>query len=107
MDSLSPGRIYGTTCADTGNKWRRLVPPPLFPTLWLAGFTVSKCAHDKTDILFKAAVNQAFLSICTRASKRRLELVEEVDEDKERHGADWQGTKQPYQLALRCQSRRL
>ena len=62
--------------------------------------TVSKCAHDKTDILFKAAVNQAFLSICTRASKRRLELVEEVDEDKERHGADWQGTKQPSQLAL-------
>ena len=30
----------------------------------------------------------------------RLELGEEVDEDKERHGADWQGTKQPYQLAL-------
>eukprot|EP00964_Phaeocystis_antarctica_P057816 scaffold34241_cov57-Phaeocystis_antarctica.AAC.2 len=30
----------------------------------------------------------------------RLELGEEVDEDKERHGADWQGTKQPNQLAL-------
>eukprot|EP00964_Phaeocystis_antarctica_P098655 scaffold64637_cov44-Phaeocystis_antarctica.AAC.1 len=30
----------------------------------------------------------------------RLELGEEVDEDKECHGADWQGTKQPYQLAL-------
>ena len=30
----------------------------------------------------------------------RLELGEEVHEDKERHGADWQGTKQPYQLAL-------
>ena len=30
----------------------------------------------------------------------RLELGEEVDEDNERHGADWQGTKQPYQLAL-------
>ena len=30
----------------------------------------------------------------------RLELGEEVDEDKERHGADWQGIKQYYQLAL-------
>ena len=37
MDSLSPGRIYGTTSLDTGTNWRRLVPPPLFPTLWLAG----------------------------------------------------------------------
>ena len=26
--------------------------------------------------------------------------AEQVDEDKERHGADWQGTKQPYQLEL-------
>ena len=37
MDSLSPGRIYGTTSLDTGTNWCRLVPPPLFPTLWLAG----------------------------------------------------------------------
>ena len=32
-----PGRIYGTISLDTGTKWRRLVPPPHFPTLWLAG----------------------------------------------------------------------
>ena len=39
-----------------------------------------------------------FLSIChTRAFKGRLAAAEDVDEDKERHGADWQGIKQPYQ----------
>ena len=38
------------------------------------------------------------LSIChTRAFKGRLAAAEDVDEDKERHGADWQGIKQPYQ----------
>ena len=30
----------------------------------------------------------------------RLDTGEEVDEDKEYHWADWQGIKQPYQLAL-------
>ena len=44
MDSLSPGRIYGTTSLDTGTNWRRLVPPPLFPTLWLAGHRRLGCA---------------------------------------------------------------
>ena len=43
MDSLSPGRIYGTTSLDTGTNWRRLVPPPLFPTLWLAGLPLAPC----------------------------------------------------------------
>ena len=42
IDSLSPGRIYGTISLDTGTNWRRLVPPPHFPTLWLAGIHVSR-----------------------------------------------------------------
>jgi hypothetical protein len=46
-----------------------------------------------------------FLSIChpSPAPSRvasRVAAAEEVDEDKERHRVDWQGTKQSYQLEL-------
>ena len=34
--------IYGATSLDTGTKWRRLVPPPQFPTLWLAARLVRR-----------------------------------------------------------------
>ena len=47
MDSLSPGRIYGTTSLDTGTNWRRLVPPPPFPTLWLAGGSFLRSVRRK------------------------------------------------------------
>ena len=40
------------------------------------------------------------LSIFSRRFKEAIGAREEVDEDKECHGADWQGTKQPYHLAL-------
>ena len=42
----------------------------------------------------------ALLSIRTPHCDERLGPAEEVDEGVERHGADWQGIKEPYQLEL-------
>ena len=68
--------------------------PALGDTFWRLGREVVARARALATVL-------TLLSICSRRDpKRRLELGEEVDEDKERRGADWQGTKQPSQLAL-------
>ena len=52
-----PGRIYGTTSLDTGTKWRRLVPPPHFPTLWLAG--ARRWSRCLCGILYTHSISKA------------------------------------------------
>ena len=71
-----------------------MLAPALGDTFWRLGREEVARARALATVL-------TLLSICSRRDpKRRLELGEEVDEDKERRGADWQGTKQPSQLAL-------
>ena len=72
IDSLSPGRIYGTTSLDTGTNWRRLVPPPHFPTLWLAGSLATALSAASALLLARVASLAAALH---SASALRLARV--------------------------------
>ena len=70
MDLMaSMSLIYGTTSLDTGTKWRRLVPPPHFPTLWLAG------AASPLVTVFKCGIYPQHQQSCTRYFSGQLEYA--------------------------------
>ena len=76
MDSLSPGRIYGTTSLDTGTNWRRLVPPPLFPTLWLAGATrVAAARHCLSAVAYRLVTRRSHTIVAARRQVCRHHVV--------------------------------
>ena len=95
--SPTPCRVCYSRCVS--NKSLTSGKKPLFiPTLPFAQNSLL------SRLLFRFhTLNRFFTRSCvllvTRAATHEW-LGEEVDEDNERHGADWQGTKQPYQLAL-------